>query len=393
MRPFAEEQPHASAQWDLHKAGEAVWQHLLPHLCFSNLLALSRTSSHWHQLILATPVHQLRADAVRVLLPSGMTSCQSLGGTLQERANLMARLRGKLQPSGDAANAPNNTVAFIQHQAFQGQAVGNILWCPQTDISTPSQHIGITNIERISAPHDVPEDDKYRLVVTLLDLSRGQPVNLQATGCYRVATESQMSTQAALTGPSWQALAGTVQPGPVQCKSLEDTAASWIADGQHLVVTLLDVSPLASPDATSARAASEADLGTDPTSHLDWSEDPMILVNIPAGSKAMVCNQHARRYISPGPISPSNDMMIWVQQSPNRMPNSSASEDCLAVYQLPSLEMHPMVEPPAFPNHRPDQPRRMRSIVWAPDGSKFAIQWTQVMAMVPVLDQMGYSVA
>ena len=47
----------------LQQASEALREHLLPHLGFSTLMALSRASSDWHQLISTTPLTQLASHA------------------------------------------------------------------------------------------------------------------------------------------------------------------------------------------------------------------------------------------------------------------------------------------------------------------------------------------
>ena len=278
MNSFPDEQP--STQRHLHEAGDALRQHLLGHLCFPNLLALSKASSQWHEFILATPVHQLGGHAVRMLLPSGITSRQSLRRELHERANFLARLRGKPLPVRRGADAPDKAPAAIQRLAFQGGSVDKILWSPQTDSKQPSQHVCIYTVDHgISAAADLPDNDKHEFVLTLLDVPTGQPVNLHATACYSLALATQARAQAAPARPSLQSFTSAMQPGPVRCKKDLGYSASWTADGRHLVVTsnppyrCLPILP--SPSGPPA--------------------SPMMLANISARSVAAVGNQPARQ--------------------------------------------------------------------------------------------------
>ena len=363
MNPILEEQAHPSASRNLYEAGDALRQHLLGHLCFPNLLALSKASSQWHELILATPMHKLGGNAVRMLLPSGVTSRQSLRRELQERANFLARLRGKSLPGRQGADAPDNAPAEIQRLTFQGGPVENILWSLQADSSQPSQHICIYTVDRgISAAADLPDNDKHEFVLTLLDVPTGQPVNLHATECYSLALATQARAQAAPARPSLQSFTSAMQPGPVRCKKDLGYSASWTADGRHLVVTsnppyrCLPILP--SPSGPPA--------------------SPMMLANISARSVAAVGNQLARQLVVATEISPKKNMVLWVQESAQRRQNGKpALDDQFAVRLLPSLELQYIVEPPPFLKRRPHSQWRMHDVQWAPDSSKFLIRWVR----------------
>ncbi len=346
--------------WSLQQASEALREHLLPHLGLPTLMALSRASSDWHQLILTTPLTQLAGHANRDLLPYGMTSHQPLREVLQERGSLLGRLRRHHNPGngiGLAAPGPMQNRAPC-HQ----QGMCTLTWSPQPDITQPSQHILIW---RLQAP--VPESGHhgYERIASVLHLPTGRPVD------FRAARSCSLPVKPAALGadPSQKGVPGRgrhpndmVQPSAcndqqaaqehilARCTNIRHgSLAAWAADARHVIITLSDPQTSPHPADSSERTGS------------------LILADTLLHSRRMLFPQAHERFLA-GAISPAGNIIPSQSSSPT---------DCLNMYQLPNMQHQFSVGPPISPYIHCLGPFEYQQIAWSPDGAKVAVWWVQ----------------
>ena len=134
MATLPEERPSAAAM--LHEAAGAAQEHLLAELNLRTLMALSRTCRAWHHLIATCPFSQLLPSIQHQLLPSGLSAQEPFRDVLQQRADLVARLRGK---------KPLNH--HLQQLAYTGRSMWGLSWSPQSDLSQPSRWLRVLELQ------------------------------------------------------------------------------------------------------------------------------------------------------------------------------------------------------------------------------------------------------
>lgn len=336
-----------AAHRSLYEASDALCEHVLSRLCLPTLMALSRVSVQWHEIIMALPVHQLSAQASRALLPPGISSCQTFRKVLQERAGLLDSLRSHLEPSQNTGRHPDEDPSLQLHQIF---------WSPQFEISKPSQHIMISRVQSEKPSLDHPA--RYGLVTTVVDLSTSRPVGFQAAECHVVSAQvpdmpaKGSVRQAHPKRSDKTGLAATMNLRPV-------SQAAWTADGQHIIIRSLDSKFSPDPSGPS------------------WCGFRLMIADLSDCTMRSLCNGQVSDDFY---LSVACDMMCWFRcrgwESP---PNSS--DDHLYVHSLPSIQLQCDMEPPA---HRTDPirwQRRLYSVFWAPDRSKIAIWWSPEKSM------------
>ncbi len=363
----------------LQQASEALREHLLPHLGLPTLMALGRASSDWHQLISTTPPAQLAGHANRDMLPHGLSSHQPLHEVLQERGSLLGRLRRNCKPSHklshDASHDNLTDTVPYQHSEFHVPEMCILSWSSQPDISQPSQHI------LISRPQTEPWHQGFEHNVSVLDLLTGRPVEFHAArscvasagAAMAAASPSQESMQhpsPGREGPSshmaqlnagndqhefkesqQQALNGQEHMPAPYINIRHAALAAWAADARHVVIALSK--PQTSPHPR------------DPCSQTG----SLILADILLRTRAMMLTQACERFAQ-GAISPAGDMLLLESSAPD-------PAVCLNVSQLPSLQHHFLLAPPAFSDRFFQTPIKFQQFAWSADGSKIAVWWVQ----------------
>ena len=340
----------------LQQASEALREHLLPHFGFPTLMALSRASSDWHQLIVTAPFTQLAGHAIRDLLPHGMNSRQPLCEVLQERGSLVARLRRDYKP---LQHASHDKVPY-QHPESHVQGMCILSWSPQPDISQPSQYILVLR------PLTGPYYQRYECIATILDILTGQPVEFHA-GRSRVAS---MEAATVAAGPLQESALQkrerhasdmaqlrdqqeAQESIPVQCINIRHAVSTaWAADGRHAIITL--ASPQKPPH------PADACLG----------DGTLILADVLLRTKGMMLAQAHERFPLGG-ISPAGNMILSQKSAP------LAPVICLNIYHLPSVQHHFLLAPPAYPGNFHQTPVKYQQFAWSLDGSKIAVWWVQ----------------
>ncbi len=339
----------------LQQASEALREHMLPHLGFPMLMALSRASPDWHQLISTTPLAQLSGHVSRDMLPHGMYSHQPLCEVLQERGSLVARLRRDHKPLQQASH---DTVPH-QHSESHVQGMCILSWSPQPDISQPSQHILILR------PWTDPYYQGHERIASILDLPTGWQIESHA-GRSRGAS---MEAATVAVGPSQEsALRRTerhssdmVQPRDQQeaqesisepCINIRHAAsAAWASDGRHAIITLASPQKYPHPDAYGRNVTH-------------------ILADVLLRERALIFIQPHERFPRGG-ISPAGNMLLSQTSTPLN------PDIRLDIYLLPSFRHHFFLAPPTCPDNLHQTPIKYQQFAWSPDGSKIAVWWVQ----------------
>ncbi len=317
------------------QASEALREHLFPHLSLPTLMALSRASSDWHQLISTTPPTQLAGHQRRDLLPHGMISHQPLCEVLQERGSLVARLS-------------HDTVPY-QHSESHVQGTCFLSWSPQPDISRPSQHI------LISRPQAERGHQEYERDASVLDLLTGRLIEFQAArSCGTSAAHLHAGKDQHKIDESHQQALDRREHRPARCINIRRALfASWAADARHAIITLSNQPTSPHPADPSGRAGSH------------------ILVDTLLRTRAMMLTRACERFPR-GAISPTGNMIL------STMSPSLGSDICHNIYQLPTLQHRFPVAPPAFPDDSHQTRIKCEQFAWSPDGSKLAVWWMRI---------------
>ncbi len=345
----------------LQQASEALREHLLPHLGFSTLMALSRASSDWHQLISTATLTQLASHANLDLLPHGMSSHQPLREVLQERGSLLSRLRRQHEPGHSIGVDAKHDPTSMLHSHEQGMCI--LAWSPQPDISQPSQHILISRLQTFVT--SASGCQAYERIASVLDVSTGRPVEFCAARSCIVPVKNAASGADASQDFLRQAEPGVgrhpndmaqhcagndqqklnegqqeaQEQNLAQCTSIRHaTLAAWTADARHVIITL------SSPHSTGS----------------------LMLADTLLKSRLMLVPQDYEGF-PPGAISPAGTMIL---SESTRPPDFDIS---LNLYQLPSLQHQFSMGPPD------DHCRGLferQQFAWSPDGSKLAVWWT-----------------
>ena len=321
------------ASWNtarLHEASEAIRQHMLPLLTFSEVARLSRTCMDWHQLISTTPVHQLSAECRRGLLPAGVTSYRSFREVLQLRSALMARLRGQLPPN-----------ISMRCLSLPGHALKNVSWSPQTDQDQPSQWIQTMQLQY--EPSEEAFDDVWSIDV--VDLASCQPAKPQAQvqGDCTEQFPAQLSGQAtSLTCDFALETAPRAAFCPLHVAwARQQASATWTADGMHLVVLARPVQgrPVVTIDPACQPETSQEAM--DPQISLMWGT--LLVVDAVSRSEVAASSKLALTPHGPGRLSPSGDVLLW-SISPSL--TSHTCDQKVAAYRLPDLRALYQVQVP-----------------------------------------------
>ena len=79
----------------IFEVGDALRHHMIPCLGLRNIMRLAGTCREWRQLVVDSPLHHLSKQARQAVIPLGLTSSLPLLQVVKQRAQLLARLRGK----------------------------------------------------------------------------------------------------------------------------------------------------------------------------------------------------------------------------------------------------------------------------------------------------------
>ncbi len=316
---------YVSTEKSLHEAREALREHLVCHLSLPTLMALSKASTEWRQLILTTPFFQLPSHARKLLLPKDMSSQRSLWETLQERAALMAELRRHYSPNHKIGNHQICN-KIMNPDVVQGLGK-DVLWSPQPDISKPSQYLLLFR-EQIWLPGSC----SYESIATVLDLPVGKPLEFISAVC-----------SLPIEGAAAEAASGSSKEIPEQAQhvNMRKAVARWTADGQRLVIK---------------HHTSPSKFGR------------LMLADLAQQTVDIICQANGLEYFDPGHISPTGKM--WIPSEDGR-----CSPRHLKIYHIPNLELHFSKETPDAVTTLPPAQWRIGHISWSPDGSMLGITW------------------
>ncbi|KAK9824967.1 hypothetical protein WJX74_011063 [Apatococcus lobatus] len=337
--------------WDASRSYEIshiMRRYLLPHLPFQAIMALSRTGYDWHQLITTTSLQQLPTAALAQILPAGLRSQQPFLEVLQQQATLLAKLRGKR-----AATTLPLKSSFSTHGPVTG-----LSWSPQSDLSSPSQWLQVSHLHYGNPGSDFPEAIFHSMAV--LNLQTGQPVLFNHVEWPSGNQNGLLPTRGLdPTAPSASSVLSSAD-----C-NMAMTRAAWVADGQFMAIM----------------SSSQTAGGEEPS---DPTESMLTLADLIQQTMTTAINVTGRQERGPGPVSPTGNMICWVQRTPDVIVERAVtSEDRILVYSLPHMQVLCEMGPPTqLPTDKGLQ-RRQLQVEWSPNGTMFAVLWAVVMPLWP----------
>ncbi len=161
----------------LTEISDAIWQYVFPHLDLQDIMQLASTCTAFQHLIAHTPLDHLSAAVRQTVLPSELTSDQSLLELVSQQGEFLTRLRGRGSFSpriqhlsfnddvlgGNAHHAPSQNGPLFQFE--------QLLWSPSTKFEDPSRWLLLN-----------PESGGERAPI-VLDTKTGEQVSFHERRC------------------------------------------------------------------------------------------------------------------------------------------------------------------------------------------------------------------